>query len=552
LEDAAGPLALRAWAASHLAPFFGYVYRPLLQAGRKIDLLLEILATGSPGGEIVADSRETYVGATYLLSMMRNFTNYRSSQVEESLHEAVKQLASFPPTASPIAVASIFTESLPGGDESPRIHALHLDWTTLSAVAAAQGAQRGANPGWTFRRWPGLNHYWQRGVLNSHQSDVIGLWARRPAAASPPATAPSRPRVAVIIPCHNLGIYLPEALESVFAQTAQNIEIIVVDDGSTDEITRRLLELVCGRTVRLIQQTNQGLAAARNAGIRACTAEYVCCLDPDDKLTAEFLERALKILEDQPDAGFVSTSYKTFDEREDLVAHASCGFPELLAENCAMVSSLFRKVAWERAGGYYGGFPVPGFEDWDLWITFVEQGWRAHVTTEPLFLYRVRPDSMYRSAGSDSGKLEQTFHILAQRHRDSYQRHAPEVVAKVRVALTRLQDFIRFEGQARAWSDNQLDRWQAIANTREQSMFSLAQRIDQLEMGKRWLTAQVESWKEEHRKCQEVIQLQKGWIEELERGKRWLEEQHALLKAKSETGTPERPNETGGDRDVEI
>ena len=100
------------------------------------------------------------------------------------------------------------------------------------------------------------------------------------------------PKVTVIIPCYNMGQYIDEAVDSVFAQTMQNFEIIIVDDGSTDQATTQLLSNYHRPNTRVLVTENQGLAAARNHAIRHANGEYLCALDSDDKLHPTYFEHA--------------------------------------------------------------------------------------------------------------------------------------------------------------------------------------------------------------------------------------------------------------------
>ena len=117
--------------------------------------------------------------------------------------------------------------------------------------------------------------------------------------------------VSVVIPCYNQAHFLGEAIESVLAQTHQNFEIIVVDDGSTDA-TPEIAGLYT--QVRYIKQTNQGLAAARNTGTQASRGLYLAFLDADDRLLPGALAAGLRCFEKHPDCAFVSGGYRRIDE----------------------------------------------------------------------------------------------------------------------------------------------------------------------------------------------------------------------------------------------
>src|SRR5215471_18656606 len=112
------------------------------------------------------------------------------------------------------------------------------------------------------------------------------------------------PRVSVVVTCFNLGRYLDEAVGSVLAQTFQDFEILIVDDGSTDEDTRRLLSGYRRPKTRVVRIENRGLPGARNEGIRRTSGPYVCCLDADDRLEHTYLEKAVAVLDKDPSIAF--------------------------------------------------------------------------------------------------------------------------------------------------------------------------------------------------------------------------------------------------------
>src|SRR5215213_6636466 len=97
------------------------------------------------------------------------------------------------------------------------------------------------------------------------------------------------PRVTIVIPCFNLGEYLADTIDSVLAQTFQDFEIIVVNDGSTDERTNRIISDLSHPKIRTIATANQGLARARNSGIAGAAGDYILPLDADDKIAPTYL-----------------------------------------------------------------------------------------------------------------------------------------------------------------------------------------------------------------------------------------------------------------------
>jgi len=113
------------------------------------------------------------------------------------------------------------------------------------------------------------------------------------------------PQVSVIIPCYNHGRYLDDAIASVLVQTYQNLEILVIDDGSTEPETIEVLQNYQQPKTRIIRTENQGVAAARNLGIAQAQGTYILPLDADDKIADSYLEKAVTLLESNQQLGIV-------------------------------------------------------------------------------------------------------------------------------------------------------------------------------------------------------------------------------------------------------
>jgi len=212
--------------------------------------------------------------------------------------------------------------------------------------------------------------------------------------------APPVPLISVVIPCYNQARYLPEAVASVAAQTLTDWEIIIVNDGSPDDtsrVARELMERYAGRRIRLLEKKNGGLARARNAGIRAAAGAYILPLDADDKIKPAMLEKTAALLEGEPGVAVAYTDVAHFGAAEKTVQAAEFDFKEICANNQLNCCSLFRREAWELAGGYNPNL-VWGYEDWDFWIGCGEQGLVARRIPGPLLQYRVKDSSMLTEA----------------------------------------------------------------------------------------------------------------------------------------------------------
>ena len=240
-------------------------------------------------------------------------------------------------------------------------------------------------------------------------------------------TVTTPPRVSVIVTCYNLGQYLEESVGSVIAQTYQDFEILIVDDGSTDAQTRALLDTFERPQTRVLRVPHRGLAAARNTGLAHATGQYVCSLDADDRLDPEFLAETVRILDSDPAATFVSTWLRMFGEQEWEWKPERCDFPALLCENTVLTAALVRRDAVLAAGGYDEAMPEQGDEDWDLWLTLVEHGHRGVILPRILFSYRRRPGSMSTHSWYGAGHVPLAAYRF-RKHSESYRRWLTDVL----------------------------------------------------------------------------------------------------------------------------
>ena len=160
----------------------------------------------------------------------------------------------------------------------------------------------------------------------------------------------NQPLVSVIIPVYNHGRYLAETLDSVFAQTYSSIEVIVVDDGSTDD-SAKIAQTYS--SLRYVYQTNQGAATARNMGVAASRGEFIAFLDADDSWKPEKLRFQVEYLTQHPEVGILATRvYQYFDSVVDIPP----GFraDRLLGKQPGMIPStlMIRKTVFEQIGGF--------------------------------------------------------------------------------------------------------------------------------------------------------------------------------------------------------
>lgn len=204
------------------------------------------------------------------------------------------------------------------------------------------------------------------------------------------------PRVSIIIPAYNAGKYVKEAVDSALAQTYKDIEVIVVDDGSTDG-TRKILEpYISGGKIKYLRQANKGLSGARNMGIRNAKGEYIALLDADDAFSPEKIEKQVAHLKANPacDVSYCGL-YHFWDEEPDKLFKLDYKYysgkdvlPNLLKRSfIAPVTVVFRRAVFDRYG-FFSERIKQFAEDWELWLRLAYGG--AQICFLPEILAKLR------------------------------------------------------------------------------------------------------------------------------------------------------------------
>jgi glycosyltransferase involved in cell wall biosynthesis len=227
-------------------------------------------------------------------------------------------------------------------------------------------------------------------------------------------------KVSVVIPCFNHGEFLPQAVASVTNIKRSDIELIIVDDGSTDEQTRQEMDALVAQGIHVVRQENKGLAAARNAGILGSHGEYILPLDADNRLRPDYIEHGIRILDANPRVGVVYGDAEFIGLRTGRWHVGSFDRDQLLRRNYIDACAIYRRSVWEENSGYDGTMPVQGFEDWDFWLGALEHGWQFAYEPQVLFDYRTAKESMITRAHGFEKQVEE---FVAIKHGPLY-RHA--------------------------------------------------------------------------------------------------------------------------------
>lgn len=204
----------------------------------------------------------------------------------------------------------------------------------------------------------------------------------------------------IIIACFNHGLYIKEALENLGPLEEIVYEIIIVNDGSTDELTKNILiELENTQffiPLKILHQANSGPAAARNYGITHSNGKYILPLDADNTISIEYLIKSKKLLDSYADLSIIYAKPTFFGEigtfREWVLEDFN--ITRLLKENYIDTCAVFRKDVWVTNGGYDSQIPYRGIEDWVFWLDAYVNGYKFFYINEELFRYRILPNSV--------------------------------------------------------------------------------------------------------------------------------------------------------------
>lgn len=264
--------------------------------------------------------------------------------------------------------------------------------------------------------------------LLARLDDAADLPSRALRRALPPAPsrlapAPDAPvELSIVVPTWNDGVLLLEALASAERWAPEGSELLVVDDGSSDAETRRILECLRSHGYRVHSQENGGLSAARNAGIARARGEFILPLDADNRLVGGFLEEALELLRGEPGVDVVYGDRKLFGALDEVLDAPELDLEELLGGNQIDACALYRRRLWERLGGY--DTAMTGLEDWEFWLSAAEQRARFVHLPRVAFEYRVRGESLLAVSLRPAVRRRLLARIL-DRHRRTYHRRVP-------------------------------------------------------------------------------------------------------------------------------
>jgi glycosyltransferase involved in cell wall biosynthesis len=267
-----------------------------------------------------------------------------------------------------------------------------------------------------------LEHYQK--VIDTHRPKARYPFSNKRLREGPAgASLPRDPLVTVVIPYYNLGAYLPECVDSILASTGVRLEILIVNDGSTEPASLEALDAIRSQglpNLRILDIPNGGLANARNVGADNAKGELVAFVDADDKIGPDFLRRAVELLKRYPNVHLVYSWVRFFDEGRGIWHSWTFDLPYLLCHNQLVPIAMVRRDTFLQHGRNKPHI-VYGLEDYESWISLAEAGCGGVAIPEPLVQYRIRSNSMFKVIEAD--KKLYLYDLISHEHPELYREY---------------------------------------------------------------------------------------------------------------------------------
>lgn len=233
------------------------------------------------------------------------------------------------------------------------------------------------------------------------------------------------PLVSIVIPFHNNEQTLSEAIESAISQRYTHIEVLVVDDLSTDsscEVVKKFVKQ--DSRVAMFANDGSGVSAARNSGLKRSKGEFVVFLDADDKLKETYIERALYCYENNSELTIVYSNMERFERETGVQFLDEFVITSFLRQNCIPIFAMVRTEQLKSIGGFDEKLSL--CEDWECWMNLLKifEG-KVFRIEEPQYLYRKRfnSDSVMDRNANNGNEFRKAALYVFQKHQDFYIKH---------------------------------------------------------------------------------------------------------------------------------
>lgn len=263
-------------------------------------------------------------------------------------------------------------------------------------------------------------------------------------------------KVGVFTPCFNMGKYIEEALDSLYAQTFNDFILIVADDASTSKSTlEKLSRIAHPRCQIYYEKKNLGLTKIANKYMAKLNAEYIMLFNSDDKLHPDFLKEQVDYLDSHPEVQAVSTWVQEFGDGRRLLKYddTRCELPYMLVENNFSGAALMRKSAWLDAGKHDTNKDLYPNLDYDLWLSMLEKGFKLGIIPKPLFYWRVVRKSLSHSVNAKQMLIFRK--ALFKKYLPLYREYSDYVIGHYLDWIGKFEEYYSVTQEGHAWLEKQ-------------------------------------------------------------------------------------------------
>lgn len=307
----------------------------------------------------------------------------------------------------------LFDHNEPESFEKKVKHILSLPANVIKQVG--KNAQQSVKNTYSFERIGELKAQLIQRFLTKYKTSNEFPFLHQEPIQQPAASNGVNNLLSVVIPYYNMGAYISETVTSVLRSSWKEIEIIIINDGSTDEASIQKLKSFEGiANIKIIHQQNLGLTEARNNGAAAARGEYLAFIDADDQVDPLYYEKAIRVLKGKSNVFFVGSWVQYFGNTSKVWPTFTPQPPYALVHNPVNSSGLVYKRSAFLAGGLNDKNMDFGLEDYESVVNMMSHGFNGVVLPEKLFHYRVRSGSMFRQA--TKGKLLHANRYITDKH----------------------------------------------------------------------------------------------------------------------------------------
>lgn len=227
--------------------------------------------------------------------------------------------------------------------------------------------------------------------------------------------------VSVIVPFYNSHTTIVETLDSVYNQTYKNIEVILVDDGSKEDVLPTINKYIQNNNLIFLKQENKGVSYARNTGASIAKGDYLLFLDADDLIDKNYIKKCVDAFKENKNLKIVYSKARIFGrENKSWELPEYTTFKDFLVSNCIYISALLKRKDFEAVNGF--DTELDFYEDWDLWINILKNNGEIYQIPEELFFYRKNKDLSSASDNANISRHAKNRFKLYSKHYDLYEK----------------------------------------------------------------------------------------------------------------------------------